>query len=225
MVLLMQEPSLDDSKNFSILQPGSSVATALSEGESRRKHIVLLEVVGEQWRTVKVALRTVRPFLFESVRPRTFLPAPNTEGPLWLPSCAMPSSRGGREHGLLSKAACAEGLRACTLLDIVVVLLMVVSLLLLKDLWHLRKLVGTEPGRIAIVGLKDGSAKIFAVQIVLADQKGLNPEEPEVRTADVAWAAMHDSTACNERKSLYMPVTSAHSEVCTQQWKTLLSGQ
>ncbi len=64
-----QEPSLDDSKNFSILQPGSSVATALSEGESKRKHVVLLEVMGEQWRTVKVALRTVRPFLFESVRP------------------------------------------------------------------------------------------------------------------------------------------------------------
>lgn len=63
----VQEPSLDDSKNFSILQPGSSVATALSEGESKRKHVVLLEVMGEQWRTVKVALRTVRPFLFESV--------------------------------------------------------------------------------------------------------------------------------------------------------------
>ena len=45
------------------------MATALSEGESKRKHVVLLEVMGEQWRTVKVALRTVRPFLFESVRP------------------------------------------------------------------------------------------------------------------------------------------------------------
>ena len=44
------------------------MATALSEGESKRKHVVLLEVMGEQWRTVKVALRTVRPFLFESVR-------------------------------------------------------------------------------------------------------------------------------------------------------------
>ena len=74
-----QEPSLDDSKNFSILQPGSSVATALSEGESKRKHVVLLEVMGEQWRTVKVALRTVRPFLFESVRPTA---CPISQAPL-----------------------------------------------------------------------------------------------------------------------------------------------
>ena len=63
-----QEPELDDARNFSILQPGSSVATALSEGESRRKHVMILEVMGEQWRTVKIALRTVRPFVFESVR-------------------------------------------------------------------------------------------------------------------------------------------------------------
>ena len=63
-----QEPELDDAQNFSILQPGSSVATALSEGESKRKHVMILEVMGEQWRTVKIALRTVRPFVFESVR-------------------------------------------------------------------------------------------------------------------------------------------------------------
>ena len=77
VLVCAQEPSLDDSKNFSILQPGSSVATALSEGESKRKHVVLLEIMGEQWRTVKVALRTVRPFLFESVRP-TACPIPSS---------------------------------------------------------------------------------------------------------------------------------------------------
>ncbi len=43
----MQEPSLDDSKNFSTLQPGSSVATALHDGESKRMHVVLLEVMAE----------------------------------------------------------------------------------------------------------------------------------------------------------------------------------
>ena len=66
---LLQEPELEEEKarNFSILQPGSSVATALSEGESKRKHIMVLEIMGEQWRTIKVALKTVRPFIFESV--------------------------------------------------------------------------------------------------------------------------------------------------------------
>ncbi|CAK0786238.1 hypothetical protein CVIRNUC_009451 [Coccomyxa viridis] len=63
------EPELEEEKarNFSILQPGSSVATALSEGESKRKHIMVLEILGEQWRTIKVALKTVRPFVFESI--------------------------------------------------------------------------------------------------------------------------------------------------------------
>jgi double-strand break repair protein MRE11 len=52
---------------FSVLQPGSSVATALSEGESRRKHVFLLEVQHSKWRTVKIPLETVRPFVFDSV--------------------------------------------------------------------------------------------------------------------------------------------------------------
>lgn len=53
--------------SFSILQPGSSVATALSEGESKKKHVVLLEILGDQWRTFKYPLRTVRPFTFDQV--------------------------------------------------------------------------------------------------------------------------------------------------------------
>ncbi len=52
---------------FSVLQPGSSVATALSEGESRRKHVFMLEMKGGKWRTVKIPLETVRPFMFDSV--------------------------------------------------------------------------------------------------------------------------------------------------------------
>lgn len=53
--------------NFSVLQPGSSVATALSEGEARRKHVVLLEVRAQDWRAIKLPLETVRPFAFDSV--------------------------------------------------------------------------------------------------------------------------------------------------------------
>lgn len=63
----------DDSPadRIALLQPGSSVATALSEGESRPKHVQLLEVEdthgpeGTQWRLVKLPLTTVRPFVFE----------------------------------------------------------------------------------------------------------------------------------------------------------------
>ncbi len=59
--------SVEGAGAFSVLQPGSSVATALSEGEAKRKHAVLLEVAGSQWRTVKYPLETVRPFAFGSV--------------------------------------------------------------------------------------------------------------------------------------------------------------
>jgi len=52
---------------FSVLQPGSSVATALSEGESKKKHVFMLEMKAGKWRTVKIPLETVRPFVFDSV--------------------------------------------------------------------------------------------------------------------------------------------------------------
>ena len=54
--------------DFTVLQPGSSVATALSEGESRPKHVQILEVLGSNYRLVKLPLLTVRPFVFSHVR-------------------------------------------------------------------------------------------------------------------------------------------------------------
>ena len=51
-----------------ILQPGSSVATALSEGEAKEKHVIILEVLDQSFRVVKQELQTVRPFRFEQVR-------------------------------------------------------------------------------------------------------------------------------------------------------------
>jgi double-strand break repair protein MRE11 len=59
--------SIEGGGKFSVMQPGSSVATALSEGESKRKHIVLVEIMGQSWRTIKFPLETVRPFAFDSV--------------------------------------------------------------------------------------------------------------------------------------------------------------
>lgn len=52
---------------FYITQPGSSVATSLSEGESKRKHVGLLEINHDQFRLKPIILRTVRPFVMQSV--------------------------------------------------------------------------------------------------------------------------------------------------------------
>ncbi|GIL78160.1 hypothetical protein Vretimale_7536 [Volvox reticuliferus] len=57
-----------------IVQPGSTVATALSEGESRPKHSLLLEVKGTNFRLQKFRLRSVRPFEFETVALRDVNP-------------------------------------------------------------------------------------------------------------------------------------------------------
>lgn len=51
----------------SILQPGSTVATALSEGESKPKHAFLLKILGVSWKLDIFPLETVRPFIFDSV--------------------------------------------------------------------------------------------------------------------------------------------------------------
>ncbi|RMZ55726.1 hypothetical protein APUTEX25_005767 [Auxenochlorella protothecoides] len=59
--------SVETGGAFSVLQPGSSVATALSEGEAKRKHVVVLEIMGHHWRTIKHPLETVRRFEFETV--------------------------------------------------------------------------------------------------------------------------------------------------------------
>lgn len=47
---------------FHITQPGSSVATSLIDGESKPKHVLLLEIKGNQYRPTKIPLKSVRPF-------------------------------------------------------------------------------------------------------------------------------------------------------------------
>ncbi|ORX58701.1 DNA repair exonuclease [Hesseltinella vesiculosa] len=58
--------SLDDEGPF-VTQPGSSVATSLTEGESQPKHVGLLKIKGDRYNLEKLPLRTVRPFVFSSV--------------------------------------------------------------------------------------------------------------------------------------------------------------
>jgi double-strand break repair protein MRE11 len=46
-----------------IMQPGSTIATSLCEGESRQKHVFKLDIRGTQFRTTATPLRCVRPFI------------------------------------------------------------------------------------------------------------------------------------------------------------------
>ena len=43
------------------------MATALSEGESKKKHVILLEILDQSFRCVKQELQTVRPFRYAQV--------------------------------------------------------------------------------------------------------------------------------------------------------------
>ncbi|KAL6975365.1 meiotic recombination [Sarracenia purpurea var. burkii] len=52
---------------FHITQPGSSVATSLIDGESKPKHVLLLEIKGNQYRPTKIPLNSVRPFEYAEV--------------------------------------------------------------------------------------------------------------------------------------------------------------
>uniref|UniRef100_A0A2P2KTL0 Double-strand break repair protein n=3 Tax=Rhizophora mucronata TaxID=61149 RepID=A0A2P2KTL0_RHIMU len=52
---------------FHITQPGSSVATSLIDGESKPKHVLLLEIKGNQYRPTKIPLTSVRPFVYEEI--------------------------------------------------------------------------------------------------------------------------------------------------------------
>lgn len=60
-------PEENQKKNFYVSQPGSSVATSLSEGEAIDKHIGLLLIHGDKFRMEPIKLKSVRPFIFDSI--------------------------------------------------------------------------------------------------------------------------------------------------------------
>eukprot|EP00922_Rhytidocystis_sp_ex-Travisia-forbesii_P043416 GHVS01064752.1.p1 GENE.GHVS01064752.1~~GHVS01064752.1.p1 ORF type:complete len:512 (+),score=67.88 GHVS01064752.1:247-1782(+) len=49
--------------DFHVLQPGSSIQTSLSPGEALPKHVALLEIIGDSFRSTAIPLQTVRPFV------------------------------------------------------------------------------------------------------------------------------------------------------------------
>lgn len=46
---------------------GSSVATSLCEGEAVKKHVAILRIYKKQFQIEPIALKTVRPFVFDSL--------------------------------------------------------------------------------------------------------------------------------------------------------------
>ncbi|CAH8467768.1 unnamed protein product [Schistosoma guineensis] len=68
------EPEWNSSKNFYVVQPGSSVATALSEGEAQNKAVALLEIREKEFKVTRLPLRTVRPFLFKDLILQDYAP-------------------------------------------------------------------------------------------------------------------------------------------------------
>lgn len=61
------DPTSCPERGFTVCQPGSSVATSLSEGETRGKHVVILRVQGRHMTMLPIPLATVRPFLMREV--------------------------------------------------------------------------------------------------------------------------------------------------------------
>ncbi|XP_021905827.1 double-strand break repair protein MRE11 isoform X2 [Carica papaya] len=61
------DPQEVSGMGFHITQPGSSVATSLIDGESKPKHVLLLEIKGNQYRPTKIPLTSVRPFEYAEV--------------------------------------------------------------------------------------------------------------------------------------------------------------
>ncbi|KAH8306756.1 hypothetical protein KR044_012577, partial [Drosophila immigrans] len=61
------DPELNVLRDFYVSQPGSSVATSLSEGEAKMKHVGILEIYKTKFHLTPLPLKTVRPFIFESV--------------------------------------------------------------------------------------------------------------------------------------------------------------
>lgn len=61
------EPLLNPETGFHVMQPGSSVATSLIAGESDTKHVAIVSITGDEFKSEKIPLKTVRPFVHKEV--------------------------------------------------------------------------------------------------------------------------------------------------------------
>ncbi|KAG8136991.1 hypothetical protein E2320_005537 [Naja naja] len=60
-------PTRNEQQLFYVSQPGSSVVTSLSPGETARKHVGLLHIKDKKMKMQKIPLQTVRPFYLEDL--------------------------------------------------------------------------------------------------------------------------------------------------------------
>jgi len=60
-------PTSNGVNKFLVSQPGSSIATSLSEGETKDKHVGLLLIHGTEWKIKRLKLETVRQFKMQDI--------------------------------------------------------------------------------------------------------------------------------------------------------------
>uniref|UniRef100_A0A2Z5U614 Double-strand break repair protein n=1 Tax=Reticulitermes speratus TaxID=60591 RepID=A0A2Z5U614_9NEOP len=60
-------PEQNGRHHFFVCQPGSSVATSLCEGEAVMKHVAILSIHKRKFQVKPIPLKTVRPFVFDSL--------------------------------------------------------------------------------------------------------------------------------------------------------------
>ena len=60
-------PNYNPSRDFRVMQPGSSVATSLIAGEAVPKQICILTVTGREFKSEPIRLKTVRPFVYKDI--------------------------------------------------------------------------------------------------------------------------------------------------------------
>lgn len=61
------EPRRNPTMGFSVMQPGSSVATSLMPGEAVPKHVAVLSITGKDFKVEPIRLKTVRPFVMKEI--------------------------------------------------------------------------------------------------------------------------------------------------------------
>ncbi|KAI9744852.1 MAG: meiotic recombination [Claussenomyces sp. TS43310] len=62
------DPRFNPETGFHIMQPGSSVATALAPGEAVPKHVAIINVTGREFKVEKFRIKSVRPFIMREVQ-------------------------------------------------------------------------------------------------------------------------------------------------------------
>lgn len=75
-------PQFNPTTGFDTLQAGSSVATSLSDGETAKKHVFILDIKGTDYTITPIPLQTVRPFVMKdvSLKDENFIEGPASKG-------------------------------------------------------------------------------------------------------------------------------------------------